>query len=82
MQQDQIRLFLNGDFERRFDFCKVNMMFNDDVTFTTKGMVSSQHCRFWACVIPNVVKTITVKKLTCGMAYLSNELFVLFSWIA
>lgn len=76
LKRNRIRAFkpkflhtlLNGDFERRFEFCLwlqgnylndrhflKNIMFTDEATFTTNGVVSSQNCRFWAAENPNWV---------------------------
>lgn len=55
-----------GDFNRRFEFCAWfqgelednNYMarciiFSDEATFTSNGVVSSQNCRWWSDVNPN-----------------------------
>lgn len=60
----------NGDEIRRLDFCfwaqgeflnnrnfLKNIIFCDEATFTTNGIVSSQNCRFWAHENPHWVIT-------------------------
>lgn len=55
-----------GDVERRFEFCvriqgeleenrfmTRHVLFSDEATFTSNGVVSSQNCRWWSDINPN-----------------------------
>jgi hypothetical protein len=57
-----------GDTQRRMEYCLwcqgnylndreflKNIMFSDEATFTTNGVVSAQNCRYWATENPNWV---------------------------
>jgi hypothetical protein len=61
-----IHMLLDGDPERRMEFCLIiqekilgnpsflrNLIFSDEATFTTNGIVCSQNTRYWAEENPN-----------------------------
>lgn len=65
----------NGDEAKRMDFClemgyrvledsnfHKRIMFSDESTFSTNGVVSSQHCRYWSETNPNF-------RITCRRQY-------------
>lgn len=76
-----------GDDARRLDFCLTmgekiladrsfhrNILFTDESTFTTNGVVSSQNCRYWAQENPNFRITTNSQKFKkvnvwCGIMH-------------